>query len=453
MKVQNMTTGSEAGHIIRFALPLLGGNILQQTYNFVDTAIVGNYIGQDALAAVGSTGSVTFLFFTLCMGLSTGAGIIVSQYFGANNKERLNSAIICSAIVTAVIGLLTSLVSIVLAVPILRLLNVPPELIELSATYMRIVCGGTIAVAAYNWINSLMRALGDSKTPLIFLAISSVTNVCLDLLFIVNFGMGVAGAALATVTSQVISASLCIFWCFYKDRLIHVDWSKRYIREEMISLCIRTGIPIALQFGLISVSMAALQRVTNGFGSTVMAAYTITMRIEQLVHQPFASISSAVSTFTGQNIGAQQRGRAVKGLRTTILISTGISFALALAFFFFGKYIAAIFLSGQEETEVVSIASKALIITGLFYWALSMIYAVRGFLNGSGDTGYSLLNGITEVICRVSLSLILTSIPFISFWGIWVTTSVTWLITAFVGLVRFKSGKWEEKAITNRDGD
>ena len=169
MKVQNMTTGSEAGHIIRFALPLLGGNILQQTYNFVDTAIVGNYIGQDALAAVGSTGSVTFLFFTLCMGLSTGAGIIVSQYFGANNKERLNSAIICSAIVTAVIGLLTSLVSIVLAVPILRLLNVPPELIELSATYMRIVCGGTIAVAAYNWINSLMRALGDSKTPLIFL--------------------------------------------------------------------------------------------------------------------------------------------------------------------------------------------------------------------------------------------------------------------------------------------
>ncbi len=453
MKVQNMTTGSEAGHIIRFALPLLGGNILQQTYNFVDTAIVGNYIGQDALAAVGSTGSVTFLFFTLCMGLSTGAGIIVSQYFGANNKERLNSAIICSAIVTAVIGLLTSLVSIVLAVPILRLLNVPPELIELSATYMRIVCGGTIAVAAYNWINSLMRALGDSKTPLIFLAISSVTNVCLDLLFIVNFGMGVAGAALATVTSQIISASLCIFWCFYKDRLIHVDWSRRYIREEMIFLCIRTGIPIALQFGLISVSMAALQRVTNGFGSTVMAAYTITMRIEQLVHQPFASISSAVSTFTGQNIGAQQRDRAVKGLGTTILISTGISFALALAFFFFGKYIAAIFLSGQEETEVVSIASKALIITGLFYWALSMIYAVRGFLNGSGDTGYSLLNGITEVICRVSLSLILTSIPFISFWGIWVTTSVTWLITAFVGLIRFKSGKWEEKAITNRDGD
>ena len=443
-KTQNMTTGSEAGHIIRFALPLLGGNILQQTYNIVDTAIVGRYLGGDALAAVGSTGSVTFLFFTLCMGLSTGAGIIVSQFFGADNKKRLNDSINCSALVTMVIGVLTSLVSIILAVPILKVLNVPPELIDTAAIYMRIACAGTVCVAAYNWINAVMRALGDSKTPVVFLAVSSGLNAVLDLLFIVVFKMGVAGAAIATVTAQGLSAVLCIYWCFHGGRLIKVEWSKDNIHKEMIFLCIKTGIPIALQFGLISVSMAALQRVTNGFGSTVMAAYTITMRIEQLVHQPFNSISAAISTFTGQNIGAVQHDRARKGLRSTMLISTVTAFVLAGVFVIFGKSIARISVTDEP---VVDIASKALIITGTCYWALGLIYTVRGFLNGSGDTGYALLNGITEVVCRVSLSLILTTIPFLNFWGIWVTSGATWFITAMVGLVRYRSGKWAAKAI------
>lgn len=445
-KVQNMTTGNEARHIILFALPLLGGNILQQTYNIIDTAIVGKFLGGDALAAVGSTGSLTFLFFTLCMGLSTGAGIIVSQYFGADNKNRLNSAVICSALVTLVFGILTSVVSIALTVPLLKLLNVPDALLDTAAVYMRIACAGTVAVAAYNWINSVMRALGDSTTPLIFLAIASVLNAGLDLLFVVVFSMGVAGAALATVVAQGLSAVLCIIYCFRGGRLIKLELSRSMIRREMISLCIRTGIPVALQFSLISLSMAALQRVTNDFGSTVMAAYTIAMRIEQFVHQPFSSISSAISTFTGQNIGASQKDRAVKGLRSTMLISAVTAFTVAALFIVFGKAIAGIFV---DDTEVIAITARSLIITGSCYWALGLIYAVRGFLNGTGDTGYALLNGMTEVICRVSLSLILTKIPLISFWGIWVTTSVTWLITAVVGLVRYKSGKWAAKAVTS----
>ncbi|MBQ4364557.1 MAG: MATE family efflux transporter [Oscillospiraceae bacterium] len=447
-KTQNMTTGSEAGHIIRFALPLLGGNILQQTYNIVDTAIVGRVLGGDALAAVGATGSVTFLFFTVCMGLSTGAGIIVSQFFGANNKKRLNSSVVCSALVTLFFGLLTSIISVMLAVPILKVLKVPDELVMTAATYMRIACGGTVCVAAYNWINAIMRSLGDSKTPLVFLIISSVINVGLDILFVVGFGMGVAGAALATVIAQGISATLCIIWCFKDGRLIRVEWKKEHISRDMIFLCIRTGIPVALQFGLISVSMAWLQRVTNGFGSTVMAAYTIAMRIEQFVHQPFASISTAISTFTGQNIGAEKKDRAVKGLRSTIAISTVMAFIEAGLFMLLGRYIAGIFVTDEA---VIDITSKALLITASCYWALGLIYTVRGFLNGSGDTGYALLNGIAEVIGRCGLSAVLPKIPAFSFWGIWFTTSITWLFTAIVGLIRYKSGRWASKSIVKAE--
>ena len=198
-RTTDMTQGSEMRHIIMFSLPLLAGNLLQQTYNIVDTMVVGRYLGDDALAAVGATGSITYLFYTLCIGLSVGAGIIVAQYFGAGKKKALRSAVFNSALVTAIFGVVISLLSVPAAKPILELLKVPDKLIGDSAAYMQIACGGTIAVAAYNWINAIMRALGDSKTPLIFLGAASLLNALLDLLFVVVFKFGIAGAAWATV--------------------------------------------------------------------------------------------------------------------------------------------------------------------------------------------------------------------------------------------------------------
>ena len=190
-----MTEGSETGHIISFALPLLGGNLLQQTYNIVDTIIVGRFLGDNALAAVGATGSITYLFYTLCIGLSIGAGVIISQLFGAGNMKKMRLAVVNSAAVTAALGIAVSIISALLAEPVLKALNVPDLLIGDAALYMRIACGGTAAVAAYNWINAVMRALGDSKTPLIFLGAASLLNAALDLLFVMVLGLGVGGAA------------------------------------------------------------------------------------------------------------------------------------------------------------------------------------------------------------------------------------------------------------------
>lgn len=438
-----MTEGSETGHIISFALPLLGGNLLQQTYNIVDTIIVGHFLGDNALAAVGATGSITYLFYTLCIGLSIGAGVIISQLFGAGDMKKMRLAVVNSAAVTAVFGIAVSIISALLAEPVLRALNVPDLLIGDAALYMRIACGGTAAVAAYNWINAVMRALGDSKTPLIFLGAASLLNAALDLFFVMVLELGVGGAAFATVLAQGLSALVCIIYCF--SRCSELKMTRKDIRADrkMMAKCIGAGLPIAAQNGLISVSMVALQRVTNGFGETVMAAYTVSMRIEQFIQQPFSSLNAAVSTFTGQNIGAGRSDRAVRGMISAIKIAVIFAFVVLVIFILFGKAITGIFVSGED---VIFIASRAIVLTGCFYWALGIIHTVRGFLNGAGDTGYALVNGTAEVICRIGLSLLLTSVAAIGHWGIWLTTCCTWFVTAAVSLMRFKSGKWKSKA-------
>lgn len=441
---KDMTSGKESEHIIKFTLPLLLGNLLQQTYNIADTIIVGRYLGDDALAAVGATGSITFLFYTLCIGLSVGAGIIISQFFGAGLLKRVKAAVVNSALVTAVFGFAISIVSVFMARDVLTLLGVPEKLIDTSAEYMRIACGGTVLAAAYNWINSVMRALGDSKTPLIFLGVATVLNVGLDLLFVVGLKAGAGGAAIATVLAQGLSAFSCIIYCFKNNADIRPSREEIKPDPQLITGCIKTGVPIAAQNGLVSISMVALQCVTNSFGEAVMAAYTVTMRIENFIHQPFSSMNAAISTFTGQNIGAGKHERAVNGLSFGLKTASVFSIAITALFIAFGKYIVGFFVSGDE---VITIGAGALVITSLFYIPLGAIYVTRGFLNGAGDTGYALANGLCEVICRIVFSLILTRIPAIGFWGIWITTAVTWTATGVFSLLRYKGGRWKNKAI------
>ncbi len=441
----DMTVGSERSHLIRFALPLLAGNLLQQVYNIADTAIVGKVLGDDALAAVGATGSVTYLFYTVCLGLAAGAGIMISQFFGAGFLRRMRAAVWNSAIVTVLFGLLISVASLVLTVPVLRIMKTPDALIAQSAAYMRIACGGTLAVAAYNWIGSVMRALGDSKTPLLFLAVSAGLNILGDLLLVPVLHCGVEGAAAATVAAQAISAISCIIYAFTKFPELRIPPEERVPDPRMMLLCIRTGMPIAAQNGLIALSMVALQRVTNGFGETVMAAYTASMRVEQFIQQPFGSLGTAISTFTGQNIGAGKSERAVRGLHTGLRISSGLAAAIAVVFWICGGLIVGCFISGEES---IALGRYALRITSLCYIPLGAIYVARGFLNGAGDTAYAMMNGMAEVVCRVGGALLLTRAFGVDCRAIWLTTCITWTVTGAVGLLRYHGGRWRAKAIT-----
>ncbi len=447
-KTTDMTNGSPMRHILKFAWPLIIGNLFQQFYNMVDSIVVGKFVGANELAAVGTCGSMNFLFFSLSSGLAVGIGVIVSQYFGARDEENVRVTIANAIYVLISAALLVSLIGILFSPWILRLLSTPEGIIGNSIIYARTTSAGIIAIALYNGVASILRALGDSKTPLYFLILSSIVNVVLDLTFVLVMGWGVFGVAFATIISQAVSAVSCIIYAYKKIPYFHFNKEQLRPQKSIIVRSFKLGIPIALQNSMIAISCMALQGVVNTFEETVMAAYTITGRIEQIVQQPYSSLGMALTTYSGQNMGAGKTERVKKGFYQATLIVLIFSLLMLPIAYLFGKPIVGLFVN---EQPVIDIGVKALRITSLCYFALGMIYVPRAVLNGCGDTGFAMINGFTEVACRIVFSQILTRIAFLGFWGIWITTGLTWATTATVCVIRYFRGKWITKAIIKND--
>lgn len=448
----DMTVGSPTRHILRFAWPLLVGNLFQQFYNMVDSVVVGKFVGPNALAAVGACGSITFLFFTLSSGLAMGIGVIVSQYYGAKAEERVKSAIGNAFYVLVFASIVVTILGIVFTPAILKLMQTPENIMPDAIIYLRTVCAGIIAIAVYNGVASILRALGDSKTPLVFLIIATIINVVLDLLFVLVFHWGVFGVAFATIISQFLCAIAGIIYAYIKVPYFHL--TKQQLRPEKVIIInsFKLGIPVAFQYSLIAISCMALQGVVNTFGETVMAAFTITGRVDQLVQQPYGSISMALTTYAGQNIGANKVDRVKQGYRKSMLIVFLFNLVMIPVIYFGGASIVKIFVNDQD---VIKIGSDALKITSICYLGLGMIYVPRAVLNGCGDTGFSMISGATEVLCRIIYSQIFTRIPILGAWGIWITNGFTWITAAVVCIVRYLSGVWKTKAITgnHENGD
>jgi len=442
---KTMTEGSEFGSIIKFTLPLLLGNLFQQFYNIVDSIIVGQYLGKSALAAVGATGSITYFFYAFCIGISLGAGIIIAQHFGAGNENEVKKYISNSAYVIIAFGIILSVISFIFTPDLLCLLETPDSIFDMSVGYMRIACAGTVAVAAYNWINAVMRSLGNSKIPLIFLIVASILNIGLDLLFVVVLDMGVNGAAYATVIAQGLSALSCIIFAFFRFAQFRFEKNNAAFNAKAAKNCFSKGIPIAIQNALISVSMIYLQRTANTFGDTVIASYTATMRVEQIIQQPFWSLSSALSTFVGQNLGAGKLERCIKGYRKSMLAMAVFSVFMLVLFILFSERIINIFVG---DTEVIIIGGSALKLSACFYVFLGTIHITRGILNGAGDVGYAMVSGFVEVAGRIVFATILASIPAIGCWAVWTTSGLTWLLTGLMILIRYKGGKWRRHTVT-----
>lgn len=438
--LKDMTKGTPWKLLLQFAVPLFIGNIFQQLYNMVDSIIVGNFVGPNALGAIGTTNSLNFLFFSLVAGLSVGIGIIVAQFFGSNNEEKVKDTIGNAIWIVLISSVIMACIGFFIAKPVLVLLRTDKVILGDATAYLKVTSIGICCTGLYNGVSSILRALGDSKTPLIFLIFASLVNVVLDLWFVLGLGWGVVGAGVATAFSQFLSAVTCIFYAYKSNTYFRLKKKNLKLNSYIVEKSLRLGIPVALQNSLIAFSLIVLQAIVNGYGATFTTAFTVISRIETLVQQPFMSLGAAVSTYTGQNLGAGKTDRVVKGFNSSNVMNVIFSAVVLVLFWTFTSPIVSIF---GKDAEVLRIASDGLRITSCFYVFLGLIYTTRNVLNGAGDAMFSLFTGIVECIGRVGFTYPLTLIPFLGSYGVFVATGITWMLNGLFSLIRYKRGKWK----------
>lgn len=430
----NMTAGNPVKLILIFSVPLLIGNIFQQFYNLADSIIVGRFINADALAAIGVTASLTFLFFAICNGFGSGGGIIVSQSFGRGDTKEVKNCIANTGYIMICLPLAVGILAFALSRPLLHLLETPENIFEDSLVYLRLMCVGLLFVSVYNYISSMMRALGDSRTPLYFLIFTCILNALLDLLFVCVLKQGIWGAGIATLISQFVSNILCLAYAFKFNEYFKFDKSDLRLNKIILIRTVKLGVPLSLQFSLIAISCMALQRVVNAYGAVTVAAFTATSRIEQIIHQPYQTLSAALATFCGQNYGARKNNRVIDGYHKTFWMMVIFTAVMLPVIQLFARQIAGLFV---EEADVIEMSAKAMRITSYFYICLGIIYVVRGILNGLGDAFFALLNGIIEVIGRFFVPIMMTAVPAIGLWGIWWSVGIVWLLSGLTAWLRY----------------
>lgn len=405
---KSMTAGTPAKLILLFSLPLIVGNIFQQFYSMADTVIVGRTIGVNALAAVGCTGSISFFILGFVMGFTSGLSIITAQRFGAQDEEGVKRSFAVSIILSTLLTILMTALSLILVRPMMPLLQTPPEIMEDAISYIRIIFWGIGASVLFNLASNTMRALGDSKTPLYFLIFACCINIVLDLVFILVFHMGVAGAGVATILSQLLSGICC--FVFISKKMPMLWLKKEHFRAgwDEIKRHLFTALPMAFQMSIIAIGSLILQFALNSLGATSVAAYTAAQKIDSIATMPLNSLGAAMATYAAQNYGAGKPERIRKGVFQCILISVSFSILMSLMNIFAGSKLTAIFV-GNAETQVLSLAETYLTINGAFYSVLALLFIYRFTLQGLGNGLIPTVAGVMELIMRAFGALILVN--------------------------------------------
>jgi len=431
--INDLTTGNPLKLIFIFSIPLLIGNIFQQFYNIADIVIVGRTLGMNALAAVGAVAPLFFLIMFIIVGLTNGFAVITGQRFGAKDYDGVRRSVTMSVILSTFFTVVFSVLCLCLMENILIWMNVPQEIRHDAYLYIQIVVLGLFTSTFYNLLASVVRALGDSKTPLYFLIFSSILNVFLAILFIKCFHWGVPGSAVALVVSQIVSVVLCIFYVkkfFPILHLKHEDW-KFSFREDMGFAFehLNVGVPMAFQFSIIGVSIIIIQSVCNSFGSDVIAAMTAALRIEQIATLPMVSFGVALSAFVAQNFGANNFRRIKISVKKASIINFHLSVVMAFVMHFWGSMIVALFI-GKDNPHIIKIAHDYLFISSLFYFFLSQIFIYRNALQGLGRAKIPLLASIGELIMR-SYAAIYLAVKF-GYIGMFFSGPIAWVTASLV---------------------
>ncbi|MDO4414269.1 MAG: MATE family efflux transporter [Erysipelotrichaceae bacterium] len=450
-KPVDMTKGDPVKVIITFTIPMLIGNVAQQLYNTADSIIVGRFVGDNALAAVGSAGPILNLMLVLFMGIATGASIMVSQYFGSRKREELSKTIGVCITLTLIASLFIMIVGPFIAKPLLNLLNTPESIIEWCYQYLVIIFLGMAGGGLYNILSGVLRGLGDSVSALIYLLVATFLNIILDIVFVANFNMGVAGVAWATIIAQFVSAGLSLWKLTRMQDLF--DMKKEYLipEKEYSGRLIRLGLPSGVTQAIFSMSMIVVQSLTNSFGEMFIAANVIVMRIDGFVMLPAFSFGSAMTTYAGQNIGARQMDRVTEGAKKGTLVAMGISAVLTAIILLFGKHLMAIFTDTQE---LITLSNNMMRIIAVGYVLMEVTQCLSGVMRGAGDTVTPMwISIISSVALRIPLAYGLVwlsktpELPQGNCAMMYVSMLISWSIGALLTFLVYKRGAWKEKAM------
>lgn len=431
--INDLTKGAPLKLMLLFSVPLLIGNIFQQFYNIADIIIVGRTLGMDALAAVGAVSPLFFLIVFVIVGMTNGFSVITGQKFGARDYVGVRRSVTMSAILTIVFTLIFTVITAVLMHKLLHWMNVPQEIYRDAYYYIQIVVFSLIISGFYNLLASIIRALGDSLTPLYCLIVASVLNIFLALLFILKFHLGVPGSAYALVVSLAISVVLCLWYVKKNFPILHLtkkDWIFNWKKDYTFALLhLKVGLPMAVQFTILGLSMLIIQSVCNGFGADVIAAFTAALRIEQLATLPMVSFGVALASFVAQNFGAKRFGRIRDGVKRISVLNVILSIIMAFLMHYFGGHMVRIFV-GNENENVVKIAHDYLFISSIFYFFLAQIFVYRNALQGLGRVTIPLIASIGELLMR-SFAAIYLAVR-ISYFGVFYAGPIAWVTASLV---------------------
>lgn len=447
----DMTTGKPWEKILTFTAPMIIGNVAQQLYSTVDSVIVGRYVGDNAIAAVGASGPILNLLLVLFMGISVGAGVMVSQYFGAKDREELSKTIGNCISLNAIASIIIMVLGSLLARPLLMLLDTPESILDWSTSYLVILCMGIAGSSYYNILCGVLRGLGDSISALVYLLVATGLNIALDLLFVAGLDMGVSGVAWATIIAQAVSAILCVFKLRRMSDIFDFKFHYMKISTVHTGHIIRLGIPSGLTQAIFSMAMIVVQSLTNSFGETLIAASVIIMRVDGFAMMPNFSFGNAMTTYAGQNVGARKFDRLEQGSKQGTLLAVGTATAITGIILLFGKFLMGIF---TDTTELVDLSYEMMCLVAVGYIAVAVTQSLSGVMRGAGDTTTPMwISMITTIAIRIPVAYGIAYLtrtpenPNGSYYCLYISLLVSWVLGAVITSIFYLKGNWKKKAL------
>ena len=442
-ELTDLTQGKEGKLIFNFAIPMLIGNVFQQLYNIIDSAIVGRYLGKEALAAVGASFPLIFLLLSLIIGIGMGSSVIISQYYGAKDLEKVSRAIDTMYIFLFFASILLTALGIIFSESVFRWIKLPEEVIPQAKIFFNVYLSGLVFFFGFNGTSSVLRGLGDSKTPLYFLIFSTLLNIALVFLFVVGFSLGIGGAALATVVSQALAFLLTILYLNKHHEIVKLSLRKISFDKTIFKQTLKIGLPTGLQQSFVALGMIALLSIVNKFGTNAVAAYSVAGRIDSFASLPSMNFAAALTAFVGQNIGANKHHRVRNGLISTLKMTAMVSIFISIVVLLFGENIMSVF---THDPEVIRMGEQYLIIVSSFYMIFSSMFVIGSVMRGAGDTLVPMFISLLSLwLIRIPLAYILSSKfgPI----GIWWSIPMAWFVGLILSYLYYLSGRWKNKSV------